>query len=128
MITNYNDPSSPKTINKWAMEDFGGETNSTYPTTYGVFNSAGSGNLGGYASPTADSFINASISSSNPSAVTNEASYLTKNQPSLFQPNPDNAFGTAAVVVWSKSISGNPTSFENITQAYVTPEYWYFTK
>jgi peptide/nickel transport system substrate-binding protein len=128
MITNYNDPSSPKTINKWAMEDFGGETNSTYPTTYGVFNSAGSGNLGGYSSPSADSFINASISSSNPSAVTNEASYLTKNQPSLFQPNPDNAFGTAAVAVWSKSISGNPMSFENITQAYVTPEYWYFTK
>jgi peptide/nickel transport system substrate-binding protein len=128
MISNYNDPAAPKTINKWAMEDFGGETNSTYPTTYGVFNSSGSGNLGGYSSPTADSLITASISSSNPSAVTNEASYLTQNEPSLFQPNPDNAFGTAAIVVWSKNISGNPISFENITQAYLTPEYWYLTK
>ena len=41
MIANYNDPSSPKTISKWAMEDFGGFTNSTYPTTFGVFNSPG---------------------------------------------------------------------------------------
>ncbi|MGH3185382.1 MAG: ABC transporter substrate-binding protein, partial [Streptosporangiaceae bacterium] len=39
MIANYNDPSAPKTINKWAMQDFGGFTNSTYPTTFGVFNS-----------------------------------------------------------------------------------------
>jgi peptide/nickel transport system substrate-binding protein len=128
MLTNYNDPSSPKDINKWAMEDFGGETNSTDPTTYGVFNSAGSGNIGGYSDPTADSLINASISSPNSSAVTNEASYLTKEQPSLFQPNPDNAFGTAAIVVWSKTISGNPIAFENITQANLTPEYWYLTK
>jgi hypothetical protein len=60
--------------------------------------------------------------------VTNEASYLTKEQPSLFQPNPDNAFGTAAIVVWSKTISGNPIAFENITQANLTPEYWYLTK
>ena len=51
MIANYNDPSSPKTINKWAMQDFGGFTNSTYPTTFGVFNSAGSSNLGGYTRP-----------------------------------------------------------------------------
>jgi peptide/nickel transport system substrate-binding protein len=127
MIANYNDPSSPKTVSKWAMQDFGGFTNSTYPTTFGVFNSQGSSNLGGYADPMADSLILASISSANPSAVTNEAEYLTAQQPGLFQPNPDSAMGTAAIVVWKKTVSGTPESFETLTQAQWNPEYWFFT-
>ena len=121
MIANYNDPSAPKTISKWAMEDFGGFTNSTYPTTFGVFNSQGSSNLGGYADPKADTLITASINSPAASAVTNEAAYLTTQQPGLFQPNPDSAFGTSAIVVWQKTISGTPESFESLTQASVEP-------
>ena len=109
------------------MEDFGGFTDSTYPTTFGVFNSTGSSNLGGYTDPMADTLITASISSPNPAAVTNEAAYLTTQQPGLFQPQPDSAFGTAAIVVWKKDISGTPTSFEGLTQANWTPEYWFFT-
>jgi peptide/nickel transport system substrate-binding protein len=128
MIANYNDPASPKTVNKWAMEDFGGFTNSTYPTTFGVFNSQGSSNVGGFADNKADSLITSSINSSDPTAVTNEASYLTTQQPSLFQPNPDNAFGTAAILVWQKSVSGTPQSFQALTQASWNPEYWFFTK
>jgi peptide/nickel transport system substrate-binding protein len=127
MIANYNDPSSPKTINKWAMQDFGGFTNSTYPTTFGVFNSAGSSNLGGYADPMADSLITASITSPSPSAVTAEASYLTAQQPGLFQPNPDSAFGTSAIVVWKKTVSGTPESFEALTQAQWYPQFWFLT-
>jgi peptide/nickel transport system substrate-binding protein len=128
MIANYNDPSAPKTISKWAMEDFGGFTNSTYPTTFGVFNSQGSSNLGGYADPKADSLITASINSPAASAVTSEAAYLTTQQPGLFQPNPDSAFGTSAIVVWQKTISGTPASFESLTQAQWNPEYWFITK
>jgi len=122
MISTYNDPASPKTINKWAVEDFGGFSNSTYPTTLGVFNSTGSSNLGGYDDPKADTLINASITSSNPAAVTAEASYLTAQQPGLFQPNPD------LVQVWKKTLSGAPSSFESLTQYQLNPEYWYFTK
>jgi peptide/nickel transport system substrate-binding protein len=128
MIANYNDPSSPKTINKWAMQDFGGFTNSTYPTTFGVFNSGGSSNLGGYTDPKADSLITASINSPAASAVTAEAAYLTTQQPGLFQPNPDGAMGTSAILVWQKTISGTPESFETLTQAQWNPEYWFFTK
>jgi peptide/nickel transport system substrate-binding protein len=127
MIANYNDPSAPKTINKWAMQDFGGFTNSTYPTTFGVFNTQGSSNLGGYSDPQADNLITSSISSSNSSAVTSEAEYLTTQQPGLFQPLPDNAFGTAAILVWKKTISGNPNSFETLTQPQWNPEYWFLT-
>ena len=128
MIANYNDPSSPQTISKWAMEDFGGFANSTYPTTFGVFNSQGSTNLGGYTDPQADALITASINSPNTSAVTNEAAYLTTQQPGLFQPNPDYAFGTAGILVWQKTLSGTPQSFEALTQPSWNPEYMFFTK
>jgi peptide/nickel transport system substrate-binding protein len=126
-IANYNDPASPKTIDKWAMDDFGGFTDSTYPTTFGVFNSGGSSNIGGYADPRADALINASVSSSNPAAVTAEAEYLTQQQPSLFQPNPDGGFGTASIVLWKKSVSGTPQSWESLTQDYWNPEFWFLT-
>jgi peptide/nickel transport system substrate-binding protein len=128
MIANYNDPSAPKTIDKWAMQDFGGFTNSTYPTTFGVFNSAGSSNLGGYSDPKADTLITASITSPASAAVTAEASYLTTQQPGLFQPLADSAFGTAAILVWQKNISGNPNSFAALTQPSWNPEFWFFTK
>ena len=39
--------------------DFGGESISTYPTSFGLFNTGGSGQLGNYSNPTADSLINA---------------------------------------------------------------------
>jgi peptide/nickel transport system substrate-binding protein len=122
MIATDNDPSSPKTINKWAAEDFGGFTDSTYPTTFGVFNTPASSNLGGYSNPQADSLINASVTSSNPAAVTAEASFLTTQQPGLFQANPD------LVMVWKKTLSGPPAYFESLTQYQLNPEFWYFTK
>jgi peptide/nickel transport system substrate-binding protein len=122
MIATDNDPSSPKTINKWAAEDFGGFTDSTYATTFGVFNTPASSNLGGYSNPQADKLINASITSPNPSAVTAEASYLTSQQPGLFQANPD------LVMVWKKTLSGPPAYFESLTQYQLNPEFWYFTK
>jgi peptide/nickel transport system substrate-binding protein len=126
MVQNYNDPASPKNDSAWAMEDFGGFTDSTYPTTFGVFNGPGSSNLGGYNSATANALIGDSISSSNPTAVKNEASYLTAQQPGLFQPNPDAGGNGSCVIVWSKTLSGTPQSFENLTQFNLTPEFWFF--
>lgn len=128
MVTNYNDPASPKKINAWAMEDFGGFTDSTYPTTFTVFNSTGGNNIGGYADPQADKLITGSISNSDPKAVTDEASFLTQQQPGLFQPNPDAAMGTSAILVWKKSVSGTPESLEGLTQSIWNPEYWFLTQ
>jgi peptide/nickel transport system substrate-binding protein len=122
MITNYLDPAAPANDNKWAMEDFGGETLNPYPTTFGLFNTGGSTQVGDYSNPTADSLINASIASGNSSAVKNEASFLTSNQPVIFQPNPD------LLWAWKTDVSGEPASFENLTQYYATPEYSYLTK
>jgi len=121
MIANYLDPYAPANENKWAVEDFGGETDVPYATTFGLFNTGGSDQIGDYSNPTADSLITASITGGNPSAVKDEASFLTMNQPVMFQPNPD------LIWTWKTGISGTPESFENLTQYYATPEYWFLT-
>lgn len=123
VLANYDDaaPAGQAYVDKWAMEDFGEFIDSAYPTTLGIFNSTGGENFGGYANPVADKLIAASVASGDPAAVKAEASFLTANQPGLFQPNAD------WIAVWKKNLSGTPDSFADLTQAYLTPEYWYFT-
>jgi len=123
MIQNYNDPAAPANESKWAMEDFGGETDSTYPTQFGFLNTGGSGQIGDYSNPQADALINDSVSGPNPAAVTNEASYFTTQVPVLWQPVLD------YVWAWKSNISATtPTAIENLTQYDCTPQFWYLTK
>jgi peptide/nickel transport system substrate-binding protein len=122
MIATYYDSANPSAINQWAMEDFGGFSIATYPTMNEIFNTGGTFNIGEYSNSTADALIHKSVTSSNPDAVKNEASFLTENQPSLFQPAVDN------IVVWKTGISGPPQAFESLTQYQFNPEFWYFTK
>jgi peptide/nickel transport system substrate-binding protein len=123
MIQNYNDAASTSNENKWAMEDFGGETNSTYPTQFGVYNTGGSGQIGAYSDPQADSLINSSVTGSDPAAVTAEASFFTTNLPVLWQPVLDYTWA------WKTNVSATtPEAFENLTQYDNTPQFWYLTK
>jgi hypothetical protein len=101
--------------------DFGGETNAAYPTTFGLFNTNGPYQIGDYSNPAADKLIRASITSRNPSAVKNEAAFLTTNQPVLFQPNAD------YVWAWKTNISGPAASFRSLTQYFANPEFWSLT-
>jgi peptide/nickel transport system substrate-binding protein len=123
MILNYNDAATPADENKWAMEDFGGETDGTYPTQFGFLNTGGPGQLGDYSNPQADALINQSISGRNRAAVRKEASFFTAQLPVLWQPVPD------YVWAWKSSISATtPTAFENLTQYDDTPQFWYLTR
>jgi peptide/nickel transport system substrate-binding protein len=123
MIQNYNDAASPANANKWAAEDFGGEGFSPYPTAFGFLNTNGSGQIGNYSNPTADSLINASITSPNPQAVTNELAFFATNLPVLWQPSRDQIWA------WKTNVSATqPEALENLTQFTVTPEFWYLTK
>jgi len=123
MVTNYNDAASPANANKWAAEDFGGEGFSPYPTAFGFLNTNGSGQIGNYSNPTADSLINASLNSPNPQAVTNELAFFATNLPVLWQPLRDHVYA------WKTNVSATqPEAFENLTQFTVTPEFWYLTK
>jgi peptide/nickel transport system substrate-binding protein len=116
------DPGSPKTINQWAMSDYGGFTDEPYPTQFGTFNTGGSDNGGFYNDAEANKLINASVSGGNPSAVKAEASYLTEQQPSLFQPNSD------FISVWKDDVSGQPAAIKALTQYYLNTELMYLTK
>jgi len=123
MYGSYNDSAAPANDNKWEMEDFGGETDSTYPTTFGFLNTGGGGQIGDYSNPAADHLINASVTSGNPTAVKDEAEFLTTDEPVQFQPVPD------IIWAWKNTLSAQtPQAWENLSQYYVTPEYWYLNK
>jgi peptide/nickel transport system substrate-binding protein len=123
MIENDNDAVAPENENKWAMEDFGGETDATYPTQFGFLNTGGGGQLGDYSNPRADALINQSISGRNRAAVTNEASFFTTQLPVLWQPVLD------YVWAWKSNVSATtPAAIENLTQYADTPQFWYLAK
>jgi peptide/nickel transport system substrate-binding protein len=122
VITVANDPGSPKTLNDWAVAVYGGFVDPYYPTTLGIFSSGGSLNGGFYSNPQADKLIHASVTSNNSDAVKAEASYLTQQQPSLFQPNYD------FITVWKNNVSGDPAAIEATTQYFLNPELMYVTK
>ncbi len=116
------DPGSPKTINQWAMSDYGGFTDEPYPTTFGIFNTGGSDNGGFWNDAEANKLISASVNGGNPDAVKAEASYITEQQPSLFQPNND------LIIVWKDNVSGQPAAIQAMTQYYLNTELMYLTK
>jgi peptide/nickel transport system substrate-binding protein len=103
------------------MADYGGFTNTTYPTTFGIFNTGGSFNGGAWNDAKTNQLVNASVTGGNPDAVKSEASYLTAQQPSLFQPNPD------FIIVWKNSVSGDPAAIKALTQYQLNTEQMYLT-
>ena len=121
VVTVASDPGSPQTINQWAVAVSGGFYLPIYPTTLGIFSTGGSFNEGFYSNPQADKLITASVTSSNPAAVKAEASYLTQQQPSLFQPNID------FIAVWKNNVSGQPAAFKAMTQYVLNAELMYLT-
>jgi len=123
IISNLADPYAPANVNKWAMQIWGipGEPDDPYPTQFGFLNTGGAYQDGDYSNPTADRLINASVSGRDPAAVKNEAAFETLNEPVLWEPVPD------VIWAWKTSLSGPRAAFENLTQYYVTPEFWYFS-
>jgi peptide/nickel transport system substrate-binding protein len=124
IVSTYNDadPADAKYENDWGVENFGGYTDDIYPTQNSLFNTGGDYNQGGYSDPMADKLINASVFSTNPSAVTNEASYLTKSVPVLFMPNTDYVYAI------NNKVGGTANGFLGITQFALWPQYFYLNK
>jgi peptide/nickel transport system substrate-binding protein len=125
LTSTYSDaiPSDAKYDNAWGVNNFGGFTEDYYPTQDTIFNTGGDYNWGDYSNPTADALINNSVFGSNPKAVTNEASYLTKNPPIMFFPNAD--------LIWavSNKVGGTANSFIALTQNYASePQFYYLNK
>jgi peptide/nickel transport system substrate-binding protein len=122
LIQNYDNPSATSNENKWAVNDFGGLTNDSYPTTNAIFHTGGIYNLGSYSDAKADALINASVFGASAGAVKSEAQYLTSQQPALFQPTPSLVFGA------SKRVGGDARGFLALTQYALFPQFFYLTK
>jgi peptide/nickel transport system substrate-binding protein len=127
IIQNENDVASPKTADQWAMADFGANGDNFYPTTLGMFNTDGSENMGAFNSPTLNSLINDSVTSSNTDAVLNELTYLDEQQPILVWPKADWAEAPGLMAI-DKSVSGPPDTFLSFTQGLLQIEFWYLKK
>ncbi len=122
LIQNYDNPSAKSNINKWDVNDFGGFTQSVYPSTNTIFNTPGTYNIGSYSDPKADSLINASVFGGDPNAVKAEAGYLTSQVPALFTPNPDRIWAV------SKKVGADPRGPLALTQLTVYPQFFYRSK
>jgi peptide/nickel transport system substrate-binding protein len=125
LISNYNDasPAAAKYTNDWGVNNYGGLFTDFYPTASGVWNENAGFNTGGYSDPTANSLINASVHSSNPSAVKTEADYFAKQLPVLFGPDQDNL--SAANI---KHVGGQPDGWLSMSQQSYYPNFWYRIK
>jgi peptide/nickel transport system substrate-binding protein len=119
---NLSDIANPDNDNKWAAEDYGGNTNYLYPTTTSVFNTGGSFNQGDFSLKSIDQAIMNSSFSPSANAIENEINLVTLEQPGLFQPNPDE------VTAFKKELAGPSASFAASSQFQFSPEYWYFTQ
>jgi len=128
LTANDNDQATPADTNDWAMDLFGGFTDSTYPTTEGLLNTGAGENMGNYSNSELNTLIDASVNSTNPNAVKNELEYVGEQAPFLFFPNPDWQGNGAGLLAISKQISGDPQYFADYTQYFLTPEFWYFKK
>ena len=103
------------------MEDFGGFSDSTFPTTNAIFNTGGTFNIGEYSDPNADKLINASVFGSTRIAVKTEAPTSPRTCRALFQPNAEHVWA------WKTNLSGPPSSSRSSPSLQLNPEHWYFT-
>ena len=124
MITNYNDPSAPATISKWAMRTSAAIRTRPLPDHVRRVQQPGvRATSAATADPKADTLITASINGpATRRAVTNEAAYLTTHAAWPVPAEPGQRIRPgSAIVVWQKTVSGTPESFETLTQYYVEP-------
>jgi peptide/nickel transport system substrate-binding protein len=121
---NYNvaDPSVARFNNSWGIENYGGFTDSYYPTQNSIFNTTGSFNSGGFKDSTMDRLIKASVFGSNPNAVTQEAAYEAQALPVIWYPNYDIVYSV------SNRIGGPQASYLSLTQYGFWPQFWWVNK
>jgi peptide/nickel transport system substrate-binding protein len=107
----------------WDLADWGGGWSFSpdyQPTGEQLFLSGAVANSGGYTSPTNDSLINDTLTTSNLQAMYNWQDYLSKQLPVLWQPNADYQLNEIA-----NNMKGAAPMSPTLS---INPENWYFVK
>ena len=122
VFNDYNNALTPSNHDKWAMTDTGPSTQYLYPTANTAFDTGGIFNSSSQRSE-ADRLISASIHGTNPDAVTTRPHTSRSSSPACSSRSP----------VWStpgrRSCPGRRTRCRaSLTQFYLTPEAWYYTR
>jgi len=107
----------------WQLGEYGGISESTYPSGEGLLNTGGAFNAGQYSNPTLDSLINESTTASTLGAYHAYENLVVKQEPWIWQPDPDNIAATASNLAGY----GLTSEFDGFF-GYIEPQYWYFTK
>lgn len=105
----------------WQLGEYGGISLATYPSGEGLLNTGGAFNAGQYSNPTLDSLIQDSTTSTDLSVYKKYEALVVKEEPWIWQPDPDNLFAT------KKGLSGyGLTSEFDGAFGYIEPEFWTF--
>lgn len=112
LTAEYNDqnPAASVYVNDWGVNNFGGVYSDYYPTQDGLLSLGGSLNLGGYADPTANRLMAASVADPGALAISDEVSYLSRDYPVLYMPDQD------WITAVSDRVGGPASAFRAMTQ------------
>lgn len=124
LTAEYNDqnPAAAAYVNDWAVNNFGGVYTDYYPTQDGLLSLGGSLNLGGYDDSTAEKLMAASVTSSSPTAISDEVSYLGRDYPVLYMPDQD------WITAVSRRVGGPPNAFRAMTQQQYQFQFLYLLR
>ncbi|MHB1509690.1 MAG: ABC transporter substrate-binding protein [Acidimicrobiales bacterium] len=107
----------------WQLGEYGGISESTYPSGFGLLNTGGAFNAGQFSNSAIDTLIQESTVAKTLAAYHAYENLVVKEEPWIWQPVPDNLFATA------KNLQGyGLTSEFDGGFGYIEPQFWYFTK
>ena len=107
----------------WQLGEYGGISQSTFPSLAGVLNTGGAFNAGQYSNPALDKLINQSTVASSLAAYKAAEDLVVKEEPWIWTPVPDRI---------CRHLQEPPgygmTSEFSGYYGYIEPEFWTFTK
>jgi peptide/nickel transport system substrate-binding protein len=107
----------------WQLGEYGGISESTYPSGEGLLNTGGAFNAGQYSNATLDKLINESTTASTLATYKAYEDLVVKEEPWIWQPVPDNIAAT------QKSLTGyGLTSEFDGFFGYIEPQFWSLSK